>query len=120
MSAKSASSASELERTILKLDGVQTTIVELQRHNDELKRNETELKRQLDKWRNLETKGGAEVDTLRKRRVELEVELKELEGRLEDADNNEQAMTKALEKEKRKVEKLKDSIDPWRVCARSL
>ncbi|KAF7986397.1 hypothetical protein HWV62_31111 [Athelia sp. TMB] len=114
LSAKSASTTSELERTTLKLDGAQTTIAELQRHNDELKRNEAELKRQLDKWRNLETKGEAEVDTLRKRRVELEVQLKEIEGRLEDADNNEQAMAKALEKEKRKVEKLKNSIDPWR------
>jgi uncharacterized protein YlxW (UPF0749 family) len=83
--------------------------------NDELKRNNAELKRQMDKWQNLETKGGAEVDTLRKRRVELEVQVKEFEGRLADADKTEQERDKALEKEKKKVEKLKAAIDTWRV-----
>jgi uncharacterized protein YlxW (UPF0749 family) len=83
--------------------------------NDELKRNNTELKRQMDKWQNLETKGGAEVDTLRKRRIELEVQVKEFEGRLADADKTEQEREKAMEKEKKKVEKLKGVIDSWRV-----
>jgi hypothetical protein len=83
--------------------------------NDELKRNNTELKRQMDKWQNLETKGGAEVDTLRKRRIELEVQAKEFEGRLADADKLEKEREKAMEKEKKKVEKLKGVIDSWRV-----
>ena len=70
----------------------------------------------MDKWQNLETKGGAEVEHLRKRRVELEVLVKELEGRLEDSDKQEQQLTKELEKEKKRVERLKESIDPWKVC----
>lgn len=69
----------------------------------------------MDKWQNLETKGGAEVDTLRKRRIELEVQAKEFEGRLADADKLEKEREKAVEKEKKKVEKLKGVIDSWRV-----
>jgi uncharacterized protein YlxW (UPF0749 family) len=73
----------------------------------------------MDKWQNLETKGGAEVDTLRKRRVELEVQVKEFEARLADAQKTEQDRDKALEKERRKVEKLKEAIDSWRVRVNS-
>lgn len=69
----------------------------------------------MDKWQSLENKGGAEVDTLRKRRIDLELQLKECEGRLADAEKKEQEMIKALEKEKKRVERLKESIDPWRV-----
>jgi chromosome segregation ATPase len=115
LTATSASTASKLERITLQRDGGQTQITDLERLNDELKRNNAELKRQMDKWQNLETKGGAEVDNLRKRRIELEVQVKEFEGRLADAGKIEQERDKALEKEKKKVEKLKGVIDSWRV-----
>jgi hypothetical protein len=69
----------------------------------------------MDKWQNLETKGGAEVETLRKRRIELEVRVKEFEGRLADVDKAEQERDKTLDKERKKVEKLKGVIDSWRV-----
>lgn len=116
LAASAASTTSKLERSTLQLDGAQTEISELQRLNDEFKRNNAELKRQMDKWQNLETKGGAEVEHLRKRRVELEVLVKELEGRLEDSEKQGQQLTKELEKEKKRVERLKESIDPWKVC----
>ena len=115
LATSAASTTSKLERSTLQLDGAQAEISELQRLNDEFKRNNAELKRQMDKWQNLETKGGAEVDNLRKRRVELEVLVKELESRLADSEEQEQQLTKALEKEKKRVERLKESIDPWKV-----
>jgi chromosome segregation ATPase len=115
ITAASASAASKLERVTLQRDGAQTEIADLERLNDEFKRNNAELKRQMDKWQNLETKGGVEVETLRKRRIELEVQVKEFEGRLADADKTEQERNKALEKERKKVEKLKGAIDSWRV-----
>lgn len=120
LTAATASTTSKLERTSLQLDGAQTQIAELERLNDDFKRNNTELKRQLDKWQNLENKGGAEVETLRKRRIDLELQLKECEGRLADAEKKDQEMTKALEKEKKRVERLKESIDPWRVTMKML
>lgn len=113
--ATSASTTAKLERTTLQRDGAQAEIADLERLNVEFKRNNVELKRQLDKWQNLETKGGDEVETLRRRRIELEVQVKEFEGRLADADKIEQDREKALEKEKKKVEKLKGVIDSWRV-----
>lgn len=115
LTSTAASTVSKLERTALQRDGAQTEITELQRLNDEYKRNNSELKRQMDKWQNLETKGGAEVETLRKRRIDLEVQVKELEGRLGDAKKKDDENVRALEKEKKRVEKLKESIDPWRV-----
>lgn len=55
------------------------------------------------------------METLRKRRIELEVKVKEFEGRLADAGKAEQERDKALDKERKKVEKLKGVIDSWRV-----
>jgi hypothetical protein len=63
----------------------------------------------------LENKGGAEVETMRKRRIELEVQVKELQGRLGDTETREQEHAKALEKEKSRVIKLKDILAEWRV-----
>lgn len=58
------------------------------------------------------------METLRKRRIDLELQLKTCEGRLADAEKKDQELTKALEKEKKRVERLKESIDPWRVNAK--
>jgi len=103
---------SKLERTALQLDGAQTKNLDLERTNEELKRTNGEIQRQLVKWQNLETKGDLEVETLRKRRIELEVHVKELEARL---DKNTQSGTKALEKEQRRAEKLKKDAVEWQV-----
>ena len=103
---------SKLERTKLQLDGAQTKNSDLKRANEELKRTNSEIQRQLTKWQNLETKGDMEVETLRKRRIELEVEVKELKQRLEKSAKDSAA---ALEKEKRRLEKTKEGIAGWQV-----
>jgi len=109
------STASKLERTTLQLDGAQSANAELERLNDELKRSDGEIKRQLDKWQSLENKGGAEVEAMRKRRIELEVQVKELENRLGGANKREKENTSALEKERVRVSKLKEILGEWRV-----
>jgi predicted nucleic acid-binding Zn-ribbon protein len=103
---------SKLERTILQLDGAQTKNSDLERANEALKRTSGEIQRQLAKWQNLETKGDQEVETLRKRRIELEVQVKELETRVE---KNGALSAAALEKEQRRVEKLKRGVADWQV-----
>ncbi|KAJ6494825.1 hypothetical protein C8R47DRAFT_974727 [Mycena vitilis] len=105
---KAESIGAKLERLNLQFDGSQTTNAELERQNDELKRANVDIKRQLDKWQNLETKGGEEVETLRKQRIELEVEVKALETRLEKKNGE-------LQKEKSKVAKHKQNVDEFQV-----
>jgi cell division protein FtsB len=48
----------------------------------------------VDKWQSLEGKGEKEVESLRKRRVELEVRVKELEVNLKES----RAMSKKIAK----------------------
>lgn len=110
---------SRLERTTLQLDGAQTKISDLERTNAELKRTNSEIQRQLAKWQNLETKGDQEVEILRKKRIELEVQVKELETRLvKNAEQTDQNVA-ALEKEKRRVEKYKQGVTEWQVLTNS-
>lgn len=112
LQASLASTSSKLERINLQLEGAQSSRSELEDLNDELKRKNHDLQRQLDKWQRLETKGDAELDALRKRKIELEVEVKELRDRLEKADDENM---KALEKEKRRVERLRETTLEWQV-----
>lgn len=49
---------------------------------------------------------------LRKARIELEVQVKELEGRLSEREAEQE---KVVEKERRKVEKLKGVLEEWHV-----
>jgi septal ring factor EnvC (AmiA/AmiB activator) len=105
---KVESTQAKLERVTLQLDGAQTTSAELARQNDELKRANGDIKRQLDKWQNLETKGGEEVETLRKQRIDLEVEVRALQLRLEKKESE-------LQKEKNKVIKHKKNAEEFEV-----
>ncbi|KAJ7756429.1 hypothetical protein DFH07DRAFT_820539 [Mycena maculata] len=107
---KAETTETKLERMTLQFDGAQTTNDELERQNDELKRANVDLKRQLDRWQNLETKGGEEVETLRKHRIDLEVAVKGLETRLEKKEAD-------LQREKAKVAKHKQNVDEFQAYA---
>ncbi|KAJ6513299.1 hypothetical protein C8R45DRAFT_341850 [Mycena sanguinolenta] len=103
---KVESTENKLERMTLQFEGAQTNNAELERKNEELKRANVDIKRQLDKWQSLETKGGEEVETLRKQRIDLEVEVKALEARLEKKEGE-------LQKQKIKVDKYKKNEDEF-------
>ncbi|KAK0469627.1 uncharacterized protein EV420DRAFT_1495740 [Desarmillaria tabescens] len=103
------STTPQLDRLRLQIEGAEAKQAELQRENDDLRRAKHELDRQLAKWQNLETRGGADMEKERKRRIELEAEVQALQNRLE----------KSKEKEKHKVEKLKESLTEWQTHAES-
>ncbi|KAK0223371.1 hypothetical protein IW262DRAFT_1366300 [Armillaria fumosa] len=103
------STTPQLDRLRLQIEGAEAKHAELHRENDDLRRAKQELDRQLSKWQNLETKGGADMEKERKRRIELEAEVQALQSRLE----------KIKEKEKHKVEKLKESLTEWKRHAES-
>lgn len=86
--------------------------MDLERTNEELKRTNADLHRQLEKWQNLETKGDAEVETQRKKRMALELQVKDLEVQLQKTTEE---MEIAVQKEKRRVEKLKEGVAEWQV-----
>lgn len=121
--ASSDTNATKIERLALQLEGAKTTISEFESTNGELKRTNADLRRQLDKWQSLETKGDAEIEDMRKRRMELEVEGKQLEDRVAELEGDLAAMKekelKALEKERKRVAKLKEENDRMAVSTHS-
>ncbi|KAJ4477188.1 hypothetical protein J3R30DRAFT_3483137 [Lentinula aciculospora] len=97
----------KLERTTLQLDGERSKNADLERVNDEIKRSNDELKRQVAKWRSLESKGDTEMETERKKRVEIEVQLQAVQIQL---GKREQDFTKA----EKRTEKAKQYLDDWK------
>lgn len=97
-----------MERSNLQLASAKAQIADLTRKHDELNQEHSSVIRQLSKWESLETKGGAEVETLRKQRVELEVEVSSLQTKLEKREEQ-------IEKLKADKKKLKESLEEWMV-----
>ncbi|KAF7312268.1 hypothetical protein MIND_00239800 [Mycena indigotica] len=104
------SATTKLERLNLQLEGAKTAHKDLERQNDELKRTNDQLKHQLDRWQNLENKGGEETEFLRKKSVDLGVQVKALEQRLEKRDAE-------LKKEKEKLSRFKANAKELEVYA---
>ncbi|THV07424.1 hypothetical protein K435DRAFT_959998 [Dendrothele bispora CBS 962.96] len=104
------STAAKLERATLQLDGERTKNADLQRTNDEFKRTNQDLTRQLDKWQSLETKGGEEVEALRKQKVDLDIRLQALQNQQK---KREEDHSRQMDRERNKVEKLKKTVDQW-------
>ncbi|KAF7316837.1 hypothetical protein HMN09_00417000 [Mycena chlorophos] len=98
----------KFERATLRLEGADTDYKDLERRYDELKRSNDQVKNQLDRWQNLENKGGEEADALRKQKVELEIQLKAAQGRLDKKDE-------ALKKAKESAAKYKTSLDEFEI-----
>lgn len=96
----STTDSSSLERLKLQLEGTKASYKELQQKYAELERTNTDLIGQLEKWRTLENRDNAELEGLRKLKIELEVEVRKLR---QDADHRE-------EKFKAKVLKYKNSL----------
>ncbi|KAF5367584.1 hypothetical protein D9758_003712 [Tetrapyrgos nigripes] len=115
--AAAQSNAAKLERATLQLDGERTKNAELQRTYDELRRTNQDLSRQLDKWQSLETKGGEEVEALRKQKVDLEIQFQALQNQ---SKKREEDHARQLEREKQKIEKLKANVDNWTAHSESL
>lgn len=102
-----------LSRLKLQLENEHTKNSNLERTNDELKRSNVQLQRQIDEWQNLEKREGEEVDTERKRRIALSVELEKLQSQHK---SDVEKLEAALEKERQKVQKWKEAVEQWQVC----
>ncbi|KAK7690919.1 hypothetical protein QCA50_006022 [Cerrena zonata] len=81
----STTKGSDLERANLRYDSLKSTHTELETKFSEVQQTNADLRRQLDKWRDLEHREGDELSELRKVRIELKVQVSDLESKLEEA-----------------------------------
>ncbi|KAI0091321.1 hypothetical protein BDY19DRAFT_697479 [Irpex rosettiformis] len=105
--ASSGAGSVSLERANLQIEGLRSSIAELQDKHNEVERTNVDLLRQLEKWRNLEKRENEEGDNLRKQKVELEVEVKELKDEIEQLRT---VTHERDEKYQNRVQKYKDSL----------
>lgn len=99
----------KLERATLQLDGERSKNADLERTNEELKLSNEDLKRQVAKWQSLESKGDTEIESSRKKCVELEVQLQAVQSQLSKREEEDAKMQKRLEKSKQRIQE-------WQVC----
>jgi chromosome segregation ATPase len=89
-------------------DGLQARVTQLERELEDHKDNNAKLQRQLDNWQGLKKGDDVDLEILRKKNVELEVQLREANAVIQERD-------KALEKEKGRTTKLKEVLHDWKV-----
>lgn len=106
--AASSSNSADLERTNLQVDGLKSSLAEWQDKYNELQLKNADLLRQLEKWRNIEEREGGELETTRKRKIELEIQVKEYEERLAEAT---EAHTELKAKYQKRIQEYKISLN---------
>lgn len=97
MLASSGASSTALERAKLEVEGLTASLTEAQEKYSEVERTNNDLLRQLEKWRSLDSRETAENEDLRKKKVELEVRVAELEAELEEVTKVTQARDEKLQ-----------------------
>lgn len=111
LQAQLSSARTNVDRLTLRLEDAQTVLGEKERLNGELQQEKATLKAQVEKWKSLDDRGGAEVEELHKQRVALESQVKRLESRLTEEQNKASAHEKAIQKEHKKIEKLQQALE---------
>lgn len=99
-----SSKAAELDRAILRYDTLKSTHEELKGKHDELQKLHSNATRQLEKWSNLDSRDNEELGKLRGQKVELEIAVKDLENRLEEANAESEAAKVKFSKWKKRLE----------------
>ncbi|KAG1821713.1 uncharacterized protein BJ212DRAFT_1477564 [Suillus subaureus] len=105
--AATVTNVSKLSRIIVQRDGLQARVTQLERELEDHKDNNAKLQRQLDNWQGLKKSDDVDLEMLRKKNVELEVQLREVNAVIQERD-------KVLEKEKGRTTKLKEVLHEWK------
>lgn len=108
--AATVTNVSKLSRITVQRDGLQARVTQLERELEDHKDNNAKLQRQLDNWQGLKKGDDVDLEILRKKNVELEVQLREVNAVVQERD-------KALEKEKGRTTKLKEVLHEWKTEA---
>lgn len=107
----SSTNTTALERAKLQIDGLRDNLAESQEKLAATERKVKELNQQVEKWKKLESREDEELEKLRKRKVELEVEVEDLQGRL--AESSQAAAQR--DKLNTKLDKYKVSLEEHKV-----
>lgn len=89
-------------------DGLQARVTQLERELEDYKDNNTKLQRQLDNWQGLKKGDDVDLEMLRKKNVELEAQSREANAVIQVRDTE-------LEKVKDRYTQLKDVLRDWKV-----
>jgi chromosome segregation ATPase len=100
-----------VDRLTLRFEDAQTALAEKERLNNDIQQEKAALKVQLEKWKSLDDRGGAEVEELHKQRVALEDQIKRLESRLAEEQSRASAHENTSQKEHKKVVKLQQALE---------
>lgn len=111
--AATVTNTSKLSRITVQRDGLQARVTQLERELEDHNDNNAKLQRQLDNWQGLKKGDDADLEILRKKNIELEVQLREANVVIQERD-------KALEKEKGRTTKLKEVLHEWKTEAGEL
>ncbi|KAI9455997.1 hypothetical protein F5148DRAFT_1151402 [Russula earlei] len=111
LQAQLSSAHTNVERLTLRFEDAQTAIAEKERVNNDLQQEKANLKVQVEKWKSLDDRGGAEVEKLHKERATLESQVKRLESRLTEEEDKVSAHEKTIQKDLKKVEKLQQALE---------
>lgn len=98
-----------LERVSLQYDTLKSTHDDLLKKYAESEASVASLRRQVDKWTSLESRENADLESLRKVRIELEVKVKQLETEKAEGEAEKAAQDALVQKLQRKVDKYKES-----------
>ncbi len=107
--AASERTTKSLERVSLQYDTLKSTHDDLLKKYAESEATVASLRRQVDKWTSLESRENADLESLRKVRIELEVKVKQLETEKAEGEAEKDAQDALVEKLQRKVDKYKES-----------
>lgn len=108
--ATTVTNVSKLSRITVQRDGLQARVTQLERELEDHKDNNAKLQRQLDNWQGLKKGDDVDLEILRKKSVESDVQLREANAVIQERD-------KALEKEKGRTTKLKEVLHEWKTEA---
>ncbi|KAI8980156.1 hypothetical protein BD414DRAFT_112581 [Trametes punicea] len=98
-----------LERVSLQFESIKTSHEDLEKKYAESEATVASLRRQVEKWATLESRENADMENLRKARIELEVRVKQLETERDENEKQRSQRDALLEKLQRKVDKYKES-----------
>lgn len=111
LQAQLSSARTNVDRLTLRFEDAQTALAEKDRVNNDIQQEKAALKVQLEKWKSLDDRGGAEVEELHKQRVALEDQIKRLESRLAEEQSKASVHENASQKEHKKVVKLQQALE---------
>ncbi|KAF4614274.1 hypothetical protein D9613_007815 [Agrocybe pediades] len=115
LEAKNETLESKLQRAQLQLESLQTKVTNMEAGHDELRRKNIDLTQQLERWKDLDTKGVEKAEKEHKKCLELEVEIQELR---EEMAKQKEEWEADLSKERARTTKAKDKSADWEAQAK--